>query len=179
MILAAGFVTSLFITVAAAIFCIAAIIDLRHRRIPNALVLAVIGLAGIHMMLKADAGAALGDIKWAGVVFVGVLVLWKFKVFGGGDAKLLFGSALLVGQSSLVDFLLMTILCGGLLGLLSVADLWLEQNYGWSAGLAFPRAVAKNPAAATTGRKPSVPYGIAISFGCLWALFISSTTMTR
>jgi Flp pilus assembly protein protease CpaA len=83
-----------------------------------------------------------------------------------------------VGQSSLVDFLLMTILCGGALGLLSVADLWLEQNYGWSAGLAFPRAAAKNQAAATD-RKPSVPYGIAISFGCLWALFISSTTMTR
>lgn len=156
--------------------CFAAITDLQQRRIPNLLVLAVVALAFIRMDLHFDAALMLEDIKWAGVVLIGGLIFWRLHWLGGGDVKLIFAGALLVGASALTDYLVLTILLGGLLGVLAFGDMWLEKNYGWSAGLAFPRAdMAIRAPESPLPRKATVPYGIAVSLSCVLTLLIHST----
>jgi prepilin peptidase CpaA len=147
--------------------CFAAITDLQQRRIPNLLVLAVVALANAALMLD--------DIKWAGLVLIGGLIFWRLHWLGGGDVKLIFAGALLVGASALTDYLVLTILLGGLLGILAFGDMWLEKNYGWSAGLAFPRAdMTVRATDVPVPRKATVPYGIAVSLSCVLTLLIHS-----
>lgn len=156
---------------ASAICCTAALTDLQQRRIPNLLVLAVIAIALMRMVVDPNKHDAFDDIQWAGLVVVCAILLWRLKWLGGGDVKLLFAGALLVGSSALIDYLLLTILLGGVLGILAFGDMWLERNYGWSTGLAFPRSnMSMRQADAPIPRKATVPYGIAIAFGCVFTL---------
>jgi prepilin peptidase CpaA len=170
-------ILNLFILFGALVLCcFAAITDLQQRRIPNLLVLAVIALAFIRMDMQFDSALMLGDIKWAALVLVGGLILWRLHWLGGGDVKFIFAGALLVGASALTDYLVLTILLGGLLGILAFGDMWLEKHYGWSTGLAFPRAdMAVRTPDAPLPRKASVPYGIAVSLSCVVTLLIHST----
>jgi prepilin peptidase CpaA len=156
--------------------CFAAITDLQQRRIPNLLVLAVVALAFIRMDIHPDGALILDDVKWAGLVLLGGLIFWRLHWLGGGDVKLIFAGALLVGASALTDYLVLTILLGGVLGLLAFADMWLEKHYGWSTGLAFPRAdMAVRAPGTPLPRKASVPYGIAVALGCVVTLLMHST----
>jgi prepilin peptidase CpaA len=158
------------------LFCFAAITDLQQRRIPNLLVLAVVALAFIRMDMHFDRAIILEDIKWAGLVLVGGLIFWRLRWLGGGDVKLIFAGALLVGASALTDYLVLTILLGGVLGILAFGDMWLEKNYGWSTGLAFPRAdMALRASDTPLPRKASVPYGIAVALSCVLTLLMQST----
>jgi prepilin peptidase CpaA len=170
-------ILNLFILFGALVLCcFAAITDLQQRRIPNLLVLAVIALAFIRMDMQFDSALMLGDIKWAALVLVGGLILWRLHWLGGGDVKFIFAGALLVGASALTDYLVLTILRGGLLGILAFGDMWLEKHYGWSTGLAFPRAdMAVRTPDAPLPRKASVPYGIAVSLSCVVTLLMHST----
>jgi prepilin peptidase CpaA len=158
------------------VFCFAAITDLQQRRIPNLLVLAVVALAFLRMDLDFDVALALADLKWSGLVLIGGLIFWRLHWLGGGDVKLIFAGALLVGASAVTDFLVLTIILGGALGILAFADMWLERHYGWSTGLAFPRAdmAVRDPDAAVP-RKASVPYGIAVALGGMFTLLLHSS----
>ena len=153
------------------LFCFAAITDLQQRRIPNLLVLAVVALALIRIDLHFDKASALDDLEWAGAVLLGGLIFWRLRWLGGGDVKLIFAGAMLVGAPAILDYLVLTILLGGLLGILAFGDMWLEKNYGWSAGFAFPRAdMALRAPGVPLPRKASVPYGIAVSLSCIATL---------
>ena len=156
--------------------CFAAITDLQQRRIPNLLVLAVVALAFVRMDSHFDAARMLDDLKWSGFVLAGSLIFWRLHWLGGGDVKLIFAGALLVGTPALADYLVITILLGGLLGILAFGDMWLEKNYGWSAGLAFPRAdMTVRAPDSPLPRKASVPYGIAVSVSCVITLLVHSS----
>jgi prepilin peptidase CpaA len=148
-----------------------AIMDLRERRIPNGLVLTLAALALAHIALSRDAGAAVNDIKWAGLVLIGALGFWILKWFGGGDAKLMFAASLLVGARVLPEFLVLTAFLGGALGALTFADMWLEKYYGWSTGLAHPLANVT----IFVPRQATVPYGIAICLAGVATLFATSS----
>lgn len=147
-----------------------AVMDVRKRRIPNVLVLAVVGVALAHMALSWDVSSIANDVIWAGLVFAGSLGFWFLKMFGGGDVKLMFAASLLVGFRALPDFLVLTAFLGGALGVLTLADMWLKINWGWSTGLAHPLAELK----ILVARKPTVPYGIAICLACAVTLFAAS-----
>jgi prepilin peptidase CpaA len=161
---------------ASILFLTAAFTDLQVRRIPNLLVLAVIALALLRMDARWDLPAAFSDIEWSGLVLVCSAVLWRMGWLGGGDVKLVFAGALLVGTSAMVDFVLLTLLLGGALGVLSFGDMWLERNYGWSSGLAYPRSgMAIRPAGTPIPQKASVPYGIAVSISGVFTLLLHSS----
>lgn len=177
-----------FVYAALALFSFAAVIDLRHRRITNEIVLAVVALAVIRMILEFDALAAFHDIGAAGAVLVVLAVLWYFRWLGGGDVKLIFAGALLVGTKGLADYLVLTAFCGGVLALLVFVDVWLHDNFGWTIGVAFPSVplAAKDMPfederlrqgmALAAFTKPSVPYGIAIAIGCVATLLLTQPT---
>ena len=171
-----GFLDLFVLFGALVLCCFAAITDLQQRRIPNLLVLAVVALAFIRMDIDPDGALILDDIKWAGLVLCGGLIFWRLHWLGGGDVKLIFAGALLVGASALTDYLVLTVLLGGFLGILAFGDMWLERTYGWSAGFAFPRAdMALRAIDAPLPRKASVPYGIAVSLSCVLTLLMHST----
>lgn len=170
----------LIIFAASAVFCVAVLTDLRERRISNKLVLTVILLAAVRMIADLDPRAALATVEGAGLVLVGSLVFWRLRWLGGGDAKLIFAGSLLVGSAAVPDFLVLTGLVGGVLGLFVLADLSLYRNYGLSAGLAFPLTrVSPGDGRAPAPRKPSVPYGVAVSIGCILTLFFTSAPVGR
>lgn len=144
-------VTLVLSALAAALFALAALTDIRWRRIPNALcgALAVLGLVRIGLALAAGGPplAAGLDIAAAAALFVCAAAGFHFGLIGGGDVKLLAAGTLWLGAGATGPFLLTTLLAGGLLAVLLVGG---------------RMAV---PVGARGGAGPSLPYGVAIAAG--------------
>jgi prepilin peptidase CpaA len=134
---------------------VAALTDLRALRIPNALVLACLGLALLRLALEP---ALLGPhLAVGGIAFALTLALFARNLMGGGDAKLLPVVALWLGPQAILDFLvLLAVLAGGIALMLVLARLGLAAVDGarerWPLvlrrGEGLPLAAAIAPAAA-------------------------------
>jgi prepilin peptidase CpaA len=150
----------------------AAIIDLRTRRIPNALTaslaVAGIGLAGLGFG-RVGLGASL-----LGVV-VGLLCMLPGHLFGAtgaGDVKLLAAAGALLGPADIVKAFIGTALAGGALALLVALNRGrLRRTIETAARLASRRPVdAGDPGdAAPADRR--FAYGPAIAIGVAAAAF--------
>lgn len=141
----------------------AAISDIRSMTIPNRLTLglsvAFLPVALLCHLSFTQFGLHVG-LGLAGLAF-GV-ILFAFKLMGGGDAKLIAATCLWLGMHGTIAMLIYTALAGGVLTL----------------GLLGAR---KAPIAAVTGALPSwvnrhldpkgdIPYGVAICAGGLLAI---------
>jgi len=133
--------------------------DLRTMHIANGFSLAIAGL----FVVWAGGGLAAGRLSLltlglavGGAVMVFALGAAAFAVgaLGGGDVKLLAAVSLFAGPAGLVDFLAVTAIAGGLLGLAILAGAPIGQP-----------AVA-GPLRARLRR--GLPYGPAIAAGGLW-----------
>ncbi|HTR85381.1 MAG TPA: prepilin peptidase [Reyranella sp.] len=133
--------------------------DLRTMRIANGLCLAVVA----SFALWALSGLALGSVSllqigWsvlcAGAVFAVGALFFALRVLGGGDVKLLAAASLFAGPALQLDFLTVTALVGGLLGLAILAGLPVG-----------PVAVEGEVRARL---RSGLPYGPAIAAGGLW-----------
>lgn len=147
---------ALIVMVAAA--SAAAVMDLRTRRIPNALTGA---LAVTALALHAFGG--IREVGDAAMTMILVLlfgtVAFTLRWFGGGDVKLLAGCAAIVGSHGVVLLVLDVFLAGGVLVLIEIVRrrklrAFVSSTAGVVAGLA--------PVSQT-----SVPYGVAIAAGCV------------
>ena len=137
--------------------------DVRTRRIPNTLTAAVAILGLTRLILADDLGVAAHTVIASALVFVASFLLFWRGVFGGGDAKLIGATALLVGSHDLFDFLLIMSVCGGGLGLaIVVLDQFHPRRRGISQQLAGPPSLRCVEAAAAPVR-PTVPYAVAIA----------------
>jgi prepilin peptidase CpaA len=106
--------------------------DWRQRRIPNWLVLAAVG-TGVALQTLLPAGQGLfslvapgglgvvAALQAAGLMFLAGLVLWRLGLFGAGDAKLLMAAAVFAGPQGVLPLLLLTLGCGGILALGTIA----------------------------------------------------------
>ena len=138
----------------------AAIGDLLTMRIPNWLN-GVVALSVLPMAVLA--GMPFDVAQWH-LLAGAVMLVFGFGLFargyvGGGDAKLLAAAGLWIGWTSLLPFLLITTLAGGVLAI--VCKLWQlirsEQevrDFAW-----LRRAMRTNL---------ELPYGIAIAAGAVW-----------
>jgi prepilin peptidase CpaA len=141
----------------------AAVQDLRSMRIGNPLSFAVVGL----YVTWACAGMIGGRVTPMHVAIAVGLALAVFVVgamgfaagvVGGGDVKLLGAASLFAGPDLIVDFLLITAIVGGVLGLALLA--------GAPIG---PSALAQGNNVTVRARLRSrLPYGPAIAAGGLW-----------
>jgi prepilin peptidase CpaA len=147
------------LTLLAALVIGAAAQDLRGMRIANGFSFAIAGLFVVWAAGEVASGRlsllVLG-LSLAGAVIVFAVGAAAFAVgaFGGGDVKLLAAVSLFAGPAGLVDFLVVTALVGGVLGLAILAGAPLGQ-----------------PAAAGSLRtrlRSDLPYGPAIAAGGLW-----------
>lgn len=134
---------------AIAIFVAAAVTDWRSRRIPNELVLALaaLGLARIVLTWFETGAVPYGDPLVAFAVFAVGALAFHLGVLGGGDVKLMAAGALWTGTALADDFLVITLLAGGVLAFVYIARGRLSR-------------FGTGERAATT-----LPYGIAIAAG--------------
>jgi prepilin peptidase CpaA len=108
--------------VAAAVATVAALIDLRRRRIPNwltfgALLLGIVTWSvqqGLNGLLTALGGALLG--------FAVLLPFYLIRAVGAGDVKLLAGLGAIVGPQLLVSVILYGALVGGAISIVMLAQ---------------------------------------------------------
>jgi prepilin peptidase CpaA len=167
----AGLLTLLFL---------AALNDLRERRIPNWLSAGTVALYPVYLLVTPHAMgwlAALGLALLVGVIGLG---LFARELIGGGDVKLITAVTLWAGLDYFAVFALVTALTGGVLGL---GALWYQR---WSpmiqahlAGLGLATADGRSERPVPAGAEPSagelalaataapvtLPYGIAIAAG--------------
>jgi len=145
----------------AVLLVVAAWQDLRTMRIADALSLAIIGL----FVVWSAAGLAAGTtslsrtgiaVACAAALFLAGAAAFAAGALGGGDVKLLSASSLFAAPAYLADFLFVTAVVGGVLGLAILAG--------------APIGPTGNRAQATMRERlrGGLPYGPAIAAGGLW-----------
>jgi Flp pilus assembly protein protease CpaA len=154
-------VQTVIVVLAMGAFIAAAYVDVRRRRIPNALSYMIGSLGLLRILLAGDpvtAGWTLAAA--AGVLVVAFMFFWG-GTFGGGDAKLLTGAVLLIGYHDLFEFIFLMSLFGGVLAVaILIGDRLIPK-----VRRVRQRAAVGDDAAAVARRDvwPTVPYGVAIS----------------
>ncbi|MEO8029130.1 MAG: A24 family peptidase [Bryobacteraceae bacterium] len=157
-----------------ALVIVAAVTDVRTRRIPNLLTLPalVAGLAANAML-----GGVAGLGRGAAGVLVAVLVLggfcW-FRTMGFGDLKLCAAVGAWIGPGELLFALLITAMAGGVMAV--AYALWKGKlgvlldrsaNIGRSSGTEASAHDLHSPGAL------AIPYAPAIAFGVIFSFFAS------
>lgn len=168
---------SYFITVSAILlFTYAAYSDLRTLRIPNSIcaAVAVLGLFRLFIFwwLGELATAAVFETIIAAVIILLVgMVTFAFRFVGGGDAKLLTATVLLVGSHALFPLIMIMSVFGAIL-----AAMMLGLRYS-----PLPAYLGSRFAAFAFTTKPMVPYGLAIGVAGSMTLLIQLylNTVTR
>jgi prepilin peptidase CpaA len=151
----------------AALLLVAAMVDLKSRRIPNALSLAI----GVGGAAASCLGAAAPPISAASAFAITVIVLvgaWLGGVLGAGDVKFAGAVAVWVGLSRLPSYAAATALAGGALSLVWFA-MSVAMRRSQRAALGIMTEVVHAPT--TIAGRRSVPYGVAIAFGAAYAVF--------
>jgi leader peptidase (prepilin peptidase)/N-methyltransferase len=124
---------------------LAAGIDLRTRRIPNALVLVGVVVALVVAWAQGSLGAALLGCVASGAAGLATAIAAR-GAFGGGDVKLLAYAGAVVGIWSVPALFFWTSLAGG--------------------------AIALGALAVRRSRRTTIPYGPAIAAGCSLAYLL-------
>jgi prepilin peptidase CpaA len=136
--------------------------DFAALRIPDPLTLGLIGLALLPGLADPLRFPWLDHLGAGLLVFLLALVLFRCGLMGGGDVKLLTGTALWLGLGGLSAHLLLVALMGAALGLFLLAArplVWpLLARLPMAAAPWIPRALA--PGA-------GVPYGVPIAFSAV------------
>jgi prepilin peptidase CpaA len=135
--------------------------DLRSMQIANGYSLAIAGLFIVWASTRLVAGQmSLEDLALSigcgMAVFVVGAVAFAVGMLGGGDVKLLATVTLFAGSQRLPDFLIVTAIAGGLLGLAILAG----------APIGRPAMAGSSPLRARL--RGGLPYGPAIAAGGLW-----------
>jgi prepilin peptidase CpaA len=139
----------------------AAVQDLRTMHIANGFSLAIVALFVIFATVGLASGrlpiSSIGvSVACGALVFTVGTAAFATGALGGGDVKLLAAVSLFAGPARLVDFLTITALVGGVLGIAILAGAPIGQPAG--AGGTTLRARLRS----------GLPYGPAIAAGGLW-----------
>lgn len=131
----------------------AAIIDLRRFIIPDAIVVALLGLWPLWVVLNGHNPIGF-TLLGAAVTFAFGVILFAFGLMGGGDVKLMTVVALWAEPAGLPGFLLYTSIAGGMLSIywLKPVRSYIAPIIGWTEGLRDNK---------------QIPYGVAIAVGGL------------
>jgi prepilin peptidase CpaA len=157
------------------VVCIAAYFDIRWRRIPNWLTIpAIVSGLMLHSICFGWDGllaSFLGGLAGFGFLFI----FFVFHLIGGGDVKLLTAIGALLGINLIIPVAFWTSLTGALLAVLFV--MWSSyKSQMKSEERPFKEVRMQNSRESTLGsfaRQLTVPYGIAIGSGTIFALLVS------
>jgi prepilin peptidase CpaA len=150
----------------AALSTVAAGYDVWRRRIPNWL---TVGIAASGMAAQAVAFGARGAgsaVLSVLLVLVLLTAMWRFRLIGGGDAKLGAAAAAWVGWGQTASYLVLSAVVGGLIALACYAAAGASSRAAVHVNLSRLRA----PSLDEIGRQPGavlVPYGAAFAVAAL------------
>ncbi len=137
----------------------AALHDVNSLTIPNWLNLT---LAGLFVPAAAFSGLPIeiifGHVLVGLATFVIAFGLFAFRIFGGGDAKMIPAVMLWIGPSAAMEFTFTMAIVGGLCAVVIV----LVRN-------TVPAVVLPGPIRAPFEENAGVPYGVAIAAGAFMA----------
>jgi prepilin peptidase CpaA len=144
------------------IFAAVAYGDIRTRRIPNEMIVAILVLAALRIAMDGDPRAGLYTLAASTGLFVATFLLFWRGLLGGGDVKLIGATALLVGYHNLFEFLFVMSVSGALI---AVAVLARDR---------FGRRQATAPATEDQeiSARLAVPYGVAIAAAGIVSLLV-------
>jgi prepilin peptidase CpaA len=148
------------------IFAVVAYGDIRTRRIPNELIVAILALAAFRIAVDGDPRAGLYTLAAASALFVATFLLFWRGLLGGGDVKLIGATALLIGYHSFFEFLFVMSISGAL-----VAVAVLARNRLGPRRAATPALEEREDAEAAKARL-TVPYGVAIAAAGIVVLLV-------
>jgi prepilin peptidase CpaA len=154
-----------------ALFVAAAYGDVKTHRIPNWLVAAVAVVGIARLIVIGDLSFALFTISVSLLVLIATFLLFWRGLVGGGDAKLLPATALLVGYHDLLNFLVLMSLCGALV---SIAILATRRGALFSLVIHFIHGPSEQP---QEKLQLVVPYGTAIAAGAIVTLLFQSSIL--
>ncbi|HSK18061.1 MAG TPA: prepilin peptidase [Longimicrobiales bacterium] len=151
--------------------------DVRFRRIPNGLTVTAL-VAALVLRLILGATALLDGMLGAGLALVLVMPLFALGGVGGGDAKLLVAVGAFLGPKGFLVALLATAIAGGVMSLAWTARRGVILpallntrgllKYVITAGRRGERTTLAMPGAV------SIPYGVAIAAGAIFALWFAA-----
>ena len=149
--------------------------DVRYRRIPNKLVLAVLMAGLILNTLFGQWHGLLTSLGGLALAFGLMFILHAFGTMGAGDVKLFAAIGSMVGTSHVLPMLFIVALTGGVLAvgkmiyarragrtLVGVAQFF----YGLLPGQTIPRFEI------TGDHRVTLPYAVPICFGAIVSLFL-------
>ncbi len=150
---------------------LAAASDLRTRRIPNALVAALF-VCGLAVNALAGWQHVFIDVAVAFAILLAGSLAFSLKLIGGGDIKLLAAAAGTLGYPAALDFILYTLLCGGVIALVySAMRGRLRTTFVNVRAIALPMFAGVRPARLQTGM--AMPYALAIFAGACFTAIAS------
>jgi len=149
--------------------------DVRTRRIPNVLSLAIAILGLLRIILGHDTAAMGHTLAAATAIFTAAFLLFWYGGIGGGDTKLVAATALLVGYHDLFSYLFLMSACGGALALAMLARDRLRRRRWLPARRARgPLMTETAECVAVPARPTTVPYGVAIAAAGVVTLILSA-----
>lgn len=151
------------------LLAVAAVVDVRHRRIPNLLSLGGCG-AGLvlwswHAGLAGFAGSMLGLLVGGGLF----LPFYIIRGMGAGDIKLMGAVGAFLGPYHIIPAAVTVALVGGVIAAWAAfkqGRLRIAIRDSWLVAIRARPAVALDQSC----REQSIPYGLAISAGVLFYL---------
>ena len=144
------------------IFAVVAYGDIRTRRIPNEMIVAILVLAAFRIAIDGDPRAGLFTLAASAALFVSTFLLFWRGLLGGGDVKLIGATALLVGYHDLFEFLFVISVSGALMAVAVLARDRLGRRQATA-----PAAEDQEISARLT-----VPYGVAIAAAGIVSLLV-------
>ncbi|OGV42332.1 MAG: hypothetical protein A2X48_19630 [Lentisphaerae bacterium GWF2_49_21] len=147
--------------------------EIKSRTIPNWLTLGAIicallasfALGGTDMFMNSLLGLVIGGAVFLPFCLAGVL--------GGGDFKLMAAVGALVGTPSIWWVLYYTVISGGVIAIMYAV--WNGHILTTSANFFRMLIGRKGTPSHGLKKQPTIPYGLAIAIGTLWAVIISTT----
>ena len=97
------------------------------------------------------------------IIFAITLALFQRGAIGGGDAKILPATALLIGYRELLGFLFLMSLCGGLLALATLAAEKLDLSFKRFRREPYVSSTGQSDRGRGASKRSTVPYGVAVA----------------
>lgn len=157
---------------------IAAVYDMRFRRIPNWLVLAglVLGL-GLNAFLF-EWGGLRSSLLGMGLALLIYFPLYLLRGMGAGDVKLMAAIGSLVGAGNWLGIFIITALLGGVVAVIFLLARGRLRNSLWNVGFliqrlaSFKAPYAREELDLASPKSLKLPHGVAIAGGAL--LFLAA-----
>jgi prepilin peptidase CpaA len=155
----------------------ACVTDLRRRRIPNAVTVAVLVSGLVVRAVDAGSGhrllAVLSGLGASTLVVMALFRAWSAGGVGGGDVKLAAAVAAWAGLDKLVCFALATAVSGGVVALVCYLAARAAVRGDVRNNLTLAVLQGRFPSIPSErGREASVPYALAITVGATVALLL-------